>query len=335
METTHQTIIRLESGGLVMFTRSIKILLILPFIMLLAACNAKVTEVTGPRLPDYQIIAESRTVVFIHGMYLTPTIWDGWEERFQAAGYATHSPAWPVHELSVEEQNALHPNTELAALTLSAVLQHYREFIATLDEEPILIGHSMGGLVVQLLLAEGVGAGGIAIDSAPPFGVISVSPVFLKANFPHLNPLASASRPVKLTFEQFQFGFANGMPEEQQLSLYQEHMVPESRRIGRSTLTLQAKVNTKTARVPLLLIAGGKDHTIPAGLSNLNFQIYGDTPAITDYKMFPDRNHLIIVQDAWEQVADYALTWIEVNQIPILIEDVATQAAMDTHDNPY
>ena len=294
----------LLSGGFTMLIRNIKLLLVLPFIMLLAACNAKITEVTGPRLPDYRTISNSGTVVFIHGMYLTPRIWEGWEERFQAAGYTTHSPAWPLHELSVEDQNALHPSAELGALTLPAVLQHYRDFIATLDEEPILVGHSMGGLIVQLLLAEGIGAGGIAIDSAPPFGVISIDPAFLKANSPHLNPFLKASVPVQLTFGQFQFGFANGMPEEQQSAIYQEQVVPESRRIGRFTLTSQAKVDATVARTPLLLIAGGKDHTIPANLNYSNFQIYRNTPAITDYKMFPDRNHLTIVQAGWEQVAD-------------------------------
>lgn len=315
-----------------MHFKNIKRLWILLLIVPLMACNTKVTEVTGPRLPDYHTISESRTVVFIHGMYLTPRIWEGWEQQFQSAGYSTYSPAWPLHDSSVEEQHARHPSMELGALTLSAVLQHYRDFIATLDEEPILVGHSMGGLIVQLLLAEGIGAGGIAIDSAPPFGVISVSPVFLKANLPHLNPLGRTGSPVKLSFEQFQFGFANGMPEDQQRAIYQQHMVPESRRIGRSTLTTQAKVNTSVARAPLLLIAGGKDHTIPAGLNNLNFRIYGNTPAITDYKMFPDRNHLIIVQNGWEQVAGYALTWIDENQSPVVLENTITQNATDHHD---
>lgn len=198
-----------------MLIRNIKHLGILLLIMLLMACNMNVTEVTGPRLPDYKRIEKSRTVVFIHGMYLTPNAWESWERQFQVAGYDTYSPSWPLHDASVGEQNDRYPDAELGALTLSAVLQHYREFILTLDEAPILVGHSMGGLIVQLLLAEGIGAGGIAIDSAPPFGVISVSPIFLKANFPHLNPLASAGSPVKLSFKQFQFGFANGMEEEQ------------------------------------------------------------------------------------------------------------------------
>lgn len=318
-----------------MLTRNIKSLLVLPFIMLLAACNAKITEVTGPRLSNYHTISDSSTVVFIHGMYLTPKIWEGWEARFQAAGYATHSPAWPLHELPVENQNALHPSAELGALTLSAVLQHYRDFIATLDEEPILVGHSMGGLIVQLLLAEGIGAGGIAIDSAPPLGVISVDPAFLKANFPHLNPFQKAGVPVQLTLGQFQFGFANGMPEEQQLAIFQEQVVPESRRIGRSTLTTQAKVDASVARTPLLLIAGGKDHTIPASLNYSNFQIYSDTAAITDYKMFSDRNHLTIVQAGWEQVADYTLTWIDENQNPIVLESETINDVMDVHDYAY
>ncbi len=291
-----------------------KKILLLTISILLVACYGDVQEVKGPRLPEFATIGESKTILFIHGMYLTPKSWEDWEPYFQAQGFTTYNPPWPYHETSVIEQNAIHPSASLGTLTLSDLLQYYRDYIATLDEPPILIGHSMGGLIAQLLLGEGIVAGAVAIDSAPPQGVISTAPAFLKANLPHLNPLLKAEKPTKLTFKQFQFGFVNGWPLEAQQQAYAEFAVPESRRVGRSTLTTTAKIKPRIARQPLLLIAGGNDHTIPAGLTYSNFSKYENSPGITDYKKFAERTHFIIKQEGWTEVADYVIDWIEENK---------------------
>lgn len=284
-------------------------------------CNASVLEEKGGRNADYQSIHASTTIVFIHGMYLTPITWREWELQYQSLGYTTFSPAWPLHDLPIAEQNATHPNTALAELTLSEILQYYRDFIAALEEKPILIGHSMGGLITQILLSEGIAAGGIAINSAPPQGVISAELNFLKANQPHIDPFLSVSKPTQLTFGQFQFGFVNNMPLEEQKNAYAKYAVPESRRVGRSTLTSAAKVDATIERPPLLLISGGDDHTIPASLSYSNFLKYGNTPSVTDYKQFPERNHWTILQNDWELVAGYIDDWIEVNKLPMTLAE--------------
>lgn len=277
----------------------------------LTACYKHIEEEQGQRNPEYATIQDSKTIIFIHGMYLTPKVWQPWEEYFQAQGYETHAPAWPLHELSIEEQNQLHPSDTLGALTLKEVLNHYRAYLATLDEKPIGIGHSMGGLIVQMLLEEGLLSGGIALHSAPPFGVISAEPAFLKANWPMLNPLISSNEPIQLTFQQFQYGFVNGMNELQQKAAYDGFMVPESRRVGRATTTSAAKLALDLPRGPLLLVSGGIDRTITTNLNYANFRAYRDTPAITDYKQFPQRNHWTIGMDGWQEVADYSLAWIE------------------------
>lgn len=283
----------------------------------MAACNPDVLEEKGKRDPGYQITADSHTVLFIPGMYLTPAVWAEWESHFQSLGYTTLSPAWPQHELSVEAQNNLHPRAELGALTLSEVVDHYRNIIATLDEKPIVIGHSMGGLITQKLLQEGLIAAGIAINSAPPQGVVSAEANFLQANWPHLNPLTPVSEPVKLTLSEFAFGFTNGLPPLEQEAAYIHFAVPESRRIGRATLTPEAAVDDKAARAPLLLIAGGQDNTITSLLNYLNFTKYKNTPAITDYRQFPDRNHWTLRAAGWEAVADYVQGWIVETKAPI------------------
>ena len=293
----------------------IKTLFVALLSLLLFACAA------GPKSeqfqPDPKIshpISQTDSIVFIHGMYMTPEAWDEWQAYFQKLGYKTYAPAWPYHEVSVKEQKERHPYDNLAELRLRDIVSYYQEFIAKLEEPPIVIGHSMGGLVSQLLLAEGVTAGAVVINSAPPRGVLTMKPSFMKANMPHLNPFLSSSKPAQLTFEDFQYAFANDMPDEQQKKLYEKHMVPESRKVGRGALSSTAKVNYKAMRPPLLVISGGDDHIIPASLNYSNFKKYKQSPSVTYYKEFEGRNHLTLVQDGWENVASYIKGWIEDNK---------------------
>jgi pimeloyl-ACP methyl ester carboxylesterase len=264
---------------------------------------------------QHKAAIDSQTIVFIHGMYLTPKVWQPWEEYFQNLGYNTHSPAWPLHEPSISQQNELHPRESLAELDLPTVVQHYQAYIETLSEPPVLVGHSMGGLIVQQLLAKGIGAAGVAINSAPPSGVISMKFSFLKANWPHLNLFASSSEPSQLSLEQFSFGFVNGQQSDEQKDAYENYVVPESRAIGKAALSSDGDVDYDVERVPLLFLSGGQDNTIPASLNYSNFEEYSDSPAITDYKEFPDRNHWTILQPGWQSVAGYAHRWFKAKQI--------------------
>lgn len=282
--------------------------------LVLAACGSESLEIKGPRSAEFSTIEDAKTIVFIHGMYLTPKAWKEWELFFQAKGYRTYAPAWPYHETSVAEQNAVHPSETLGSLTLEQVITRYRDFLGTLSQPPILIGHSMGGLVAQLLLAEGLAAGAIAVNSAPPQGIVSLDPDFIKANFPHLNPFQNPAVPTQLTFEQFQFGFVNGMSEIEQKYAYEHFAVPESRRVGRAPLTTVAKMDYEQARGPLLLVAGEIDRTIPASLTLSIFESYQETPGITDYIEFVGRNHYTIKQFGWVDVTNYVATWIEENR---------------------
>lgn len=281
------------------------------------SCTLEVTEEKGLRLPGYEKIAPAESVVFIHGMFMTPLVWTEWEQHFQGLGYQTYAPAWPLHELSVDEQNNLHPSASLAALTLPEVVQHYRDFIQTLDEKPILIGHSMGGLVAQKLLEENLVAAAIVVNSAPPFGVITAEPEFLRSNLPVLNPARRPSAPVKLTPRQFENSFANGTAMPTQQEWYETYIVPESRRVGRASLTRGSRVDTSNPRPPMLIVAGGLDQVVTATLNYNNFKIFAETPAITDFVQFPERNHMTIKQENWESVADYIGNWITENSVEI------------------
>lgn len=253
--------------------------------------------------------AAPRTIVLIHGMFMTPACWQGWVERFTAQGYTVLAPAWPGHELPVAEQRRRHPDPARGALTLGEVVAHYEQVIRALPERPILMGHSMGGLVVQLLLQKGLGAAGVAIDSAPPKGVLSLKYSFLKSNWPVVSPFARKREPFLPSFDQFRYAFAHTLPEAEARAAYDALVVPESRLVGNGPTTEAARIDFQAPRPPLLLLAGAEDHIIPASLNRSNFERYRKAPAVTELEDLPGRVHFVLGQRGWEEVADRALAW--------------------------
>jgi pimeloyl-ACP methyl ester carboxylesterase len=254
----------------------------------------------------------AKTVVFIHGLYMTSLCWENWVTLFEAQGYRCLAPAYPGREnKSVQELQT--PGAALGKLTLSAILDHLENKIKKLDEKPILIGHSMGALITQLLLNRDLASAGIAIDSAPPSGVFTTTFSFLKANWGHITPFVNQNSPVIMSFERFQYAFVNDMPLEEQRAAFEKHVVPESRLIPRETL-FGTKIDFQKLHAPLLLIAGGNDNIIPPDLNEKNYRKYKSNGSITDFKQFPGRNHFIIGQKGWEEVADYCLEWLAKQQ---------------------
>jgi pimeloyl-ACP methyl ester carboxylesterase len=251
---------------------------------------------------------KAKTIVFIHGMYMNSLCWEHWVNLCQTKGYRCLAPDWPGRDKPIEVLRKNHPDQQLGHLTLGRVLEHFTDTIKTQDEKPILIGHSMGGLAVQLLLQRDLAVAGVAIDSAPPMGVFTTKWSFLKSNWPHITPFVSQSNPIEMTFERFQYTFVNGMPLSEQQAAYERYVVPESRRVPRESLT--ARVDFTKPHAPLLLIAGTNDNLIPASLIKFNHAKYKRSPSVTDLKEFAGRTHFIIGQKNWEEVADYSLEWL-------------------------
>jgi pimeloyl-ACP methyl ester carboxylesterase len=251
------------------------------------------------------------TIVFVHGMYMTPACWDSWRKRLGAQGYECLAPAWPGRDRSVADLRRDAESGSLAKLSLSDVIERHASLIAALPRKPIVIGHSMGGLVAQLLLQRGLVAAAVAVSSAPPQGVLALSWPFLKANWGHANPFVSKSRPVAMSFERFQYCFTNGLPLAQQRAAYETYVVPESRRVPAESLTATAHVDFRKPGAPLLMIAGADDHLIPAALNRANYRKYQRPGSVTELLEFAGRTHFIIGQDGWEEVADATTTWLE------------------------
>jgi len=252
---------------------------------------------------------KTKTIVLIHGMFMNPLCWEKWIPRYQAKGYKVLAPAWPGRDKSVDELRQNHPDPELAKLKLGDVVEYLANVINGLNEKPAIIGHSMGGLVVQLLLQRDLVVAGVAIDPAPPAGVFTTAFSFLKANFPAINPFL-LSRPMMMTFEQFQYAFVNTLPLAEQRAAYDRYAIPESRGVPTSSLGAAGRIDFKKPHLPLLITAGEKDHIVPAVLNRSNFNKYKGS-SITEFKVFPGRDHFVIGEKGWDEVADYSLAWIE------------------------
>ena len=251
----------------------------------------------------------SKTIMLIHGAWLTPASWDLFRARYEAQGYTVLAPPWPFEDRPIEDlRRSPHPN--LGKLTIRKIVDHYEDLIRELHEPPILIGHSIGGIVVQMLLDRGLGAVGVAIDPAPVRGVFS-TPGALRAALPVFLAWKGWSRTVTMSPQHFASSFANDLPVADQRSAYERHVVPTPGRLYYQLATgVGTGVNFKNAnRAPLLLIAGENDRTIEPSMVRANYKKYRGSPAVTELKSFPNRSHWLVAGPGWEEVADYALQW--------------------------
>lgn len=250
------------------------------------------------------------TVVFITGAFVHHSCWDTWKVYFEHKGFKATAPPWPHKDATPEVLRNSHPSAEIAANRLSQLTDHYERIIRQLPEKPVLIGHSIGGLIVQILLQRGVGVAGVAIHSVPPQGVFTFKLSFLRAGWGSLGFFTSARRSFMMSFEQWRYAFTNGMSYEAQKESYYKCAIPESKLIVRDTITRAARVKFLNPRVPLLLISGTADNTIPASLNYANYKKYRRSDSITDYKEFEGRNHFVLGQSTWKEDADHILEWL-------------------------
>ena len=252
-----------------------------------------------------------KSVVFITGAFVSNSCWDEWRIYFESKGYKTIAPPWPHKNASAELLRISHPNAEIASNRLTALTDYYSKVVQQLSEKPILIGHSIGGLIVQLLLQRGLGSAGIAIHSVAPKGIFTFKWSFLKAGWGALGFFTPVDKSYLMSFRQWQYAFTNGMSCEDQKSSYYKFAIPESKMVVRDTISNAAKIDFKKSHAPLLFLSGTADHTIPASLNFSNFRKYSDKNSVTDYKEFDGRNHFVLGQTTWMENADYILRWIK------------------------
>jgi pimeloyl-ACP methyl ester carboxylesterase len=254
-------------------------------------------------------------VVFVHGLWLLPSSWDRWAKVFEEAGYTALTPKWPDDPDTVADANE-HPEV-FARKTVGQVADHFADVIGKLDKKPAVIGHSFGGLLTQMIAGRGLSAVSVAIDPAPFRGVLPLPISALKSAAPVLSNPANRHRAVPLTFDQFRFGFANAVSEDEAKELYETYAVPapgaplfQAASANLNPWT-EAKVDTKNPeRGPLLIISGEKDNTVPWSIANASYQKQSRNEAVTEIVELPNRGHALTIDGGWREVADTALAFV-------------------------
>jgi pimeloyl-ACP methyl ester carboxylesterase len=256
-------------------------------------------------------------IVFIHGLWLLPSSWKKWGEVFREGGYAPVMPDWPGDGDSVEQARA-NPDA-IAKNTIGSIIDHTSEVIGRLEKKPAIVGHSFGGMFAQLLAGRGLSAATIAIDPAPFRGVLGLPLSTLRSAAPVLaNPL-NRGKAKSLTFDQFQYGWTNAIPDEQEARrLYDDCHVPGPATVlmqgGNANLNprTEAKVDTKNPdRGPLLLISGASDHTVPTSLVEGQLKKQQRNPGTTEIEVVANRGHSLTIDDGWQLVATKALAFVK------------------------
>ena len=254
------------------------------------------------------------TIVLIHGFWVTPRSWEHWKARYEARGYQVLTPAYPGFEVEVEALNA--DPSPIKDVTAPEIVEHLESVVKELDSPPILMGHSAGGVFVQLLLDRGHGAVGVAINSAPPEGIPVVPLSQIKSTFAVLRSPANRHKAVGFTPEQWHYAFTNTFSEEESQALYERYHVPASGGIFWDNILANVKpghqdtwVDFKNdSRAPLLFISGSEDHLMPPKVQRSNAKHY-KSDTITEVKEFEGFAHLLPAQEGWEEIADHALQW--------------------------
>ncbi|AKN70488.1 MULTISPECIES: alpha/beta hydrolase [Streptomyces] len=264
-----------------------------------------------------RVNASGRTpVVFVHGLWLLPSSWDRWATVFDEAGFASLTPGWPDDPDTVAEAHA-HPEV-FAGKSVGQVADHFADVIGRLERKPVVVGHSFGGLITQMLAGRGLAAASVAIDPAPFRGVLPLPFSSLRAASAVLGNPANYHRAVPLTYEQFRYAFANAVSEQEARELYERFAVPApgeplfQAAVANINPWSEVKVDTLTPdRGPLLIISGEKDHTVPWAIAHASYRKQArNEHAVTEIHEMPGRGHALTIDSGWREVAGTALAFL-------------------------
>jgi len=254
-------------------------------------------------------------VVFVHGLWLLPSSWDRWAELFEEAGYVALMPGWPDDPETVAEARE-HPEV-FAGKSIGEIADYEESIIRKLERKPVVIGHSFGGLLTEILAGRGLAAASVAMSPAPFRGVLPLPISALRSGSPVLRNPANRHRAIPLTYDQFRYGFANAVDEDEAKQLYAEFSVagPGEPLFQAAAANLnpwtEAKVDTKNPeRGPLLIVVGEKDHTVPPAIAKAAYKRQQGNEGVTEFVEIPGRGHALVIDNGWRDVADKALAFV-------------------------
>ena len=253
----------------------------------------------------------TKSIVFITGTFIGSNCWDEWKTYFEDKGYKCLAPAWPHKEASPEELRNRHPDPAIASTRLNTLTDYFAGIVNALPEKPIMIGHSLGGLIVQLLLQRGFGIAGVAMHSFPPAGVRVSKFQLLRTLWRTMDFFTSRQETYMISFKRWRHTIANGMTCDEQKESFYKYATPESKLVIRDAFKCASKIHFDKKHLPLLFISGSCDRLTSPSLNFNNYSRYKTSDSITEYKEYKGRNHLVFGHPAWRDEANLILNWLQ------------------------
>jgi pimeloyl-ACP methyl ester carboxylesterase len=255
--------------------------------------------------------SQPKQIVFITGTFISNACWDEWITYFESKGFICFAPAWPYKDAPAEDLRNKPAEDAIATNTITSLTEYFASFINALHEKPILVGHSLGGLIVQLLLQMDVAIAGVAIHSFPPQGINRFRLSFLKAMWEAMVLFSSANKTYLISFRKWKKSIANKMDCDLQKELYYKYAIPESKLIIRDIFKCVTKIDFNKSHAPLLFTSGGLDRLVQAEINYSNYERYPANNSVTDYKEFKSHNHLVFGHTAWKREARFIFHWLQ------------------------
>jgi len=220
----------------------------------------------------------------------------------------------PYHDIDPSDP----PPPELGDTSLIDYADALEEQIKGLAHKPVIVGHSMGGIIAQILVARGVAQAGIFLAPAPPAGAPAtwelLMPSVSRTLTGKLFLAAIPKEPHRLSFKQAAYSCLNGLSPERQKEEYDKWVYESGRALwelgfwyldGRKA----TKVDPDKITVPTLTVAAGRDRIVPERVVRSNAARYRDRDG--EYTVFQSLAHMLIIEDGWEEVADHCAAWMD------------------------
>lgn len=252
----------------------------------------------------------TRNILFITGAFVSNICWNNWRQYFESKGFETAAPPWPHKDAPTETLRNRQPDSKVASNRLADLVEYFAVHAKKFPEPPILIGHSIGGLIAQLLIQRDLGQMAVVVHSVPPQGVKTFKFSFIKSGWRALGFFTPTNESYMMSFNTWEYAFVNGMSCEEQKEAYYRFAIPESKLVVRDTTGKAANVDFSRPHAPLLFIAGSTDHCIPASLNYSNYKRYRHKDSVTEFKELEGRNHFVLGQPSWPETAQTIYEWI-------------------------
>jgi alpha-beta hydrolase superfamily lysophospholipase len=262
-----------------------------------------------------QKVSDEKTIVLLHGLFQNAHSWEHWAAYYKDLGYTVYTPSLPYHRGEPDSLNQ-HIHPDLVDLEFKEALDSITAFVDRLSQPPIVVGHSIGGLITQKLVEAGKAEMGIMLASANPRGISVLNWKYIRSNFRMVSPFRDRNKVCTPSFRWFKYTFFNTLSDSAARAEYQQYFIPESRKIAKSSTKKGLEIDFDKPHVPMLFVAGEKDNDLPPPLIRKNYQAYTHHSSVRDYYEFPDKSHYIASEPGWEEVAKYVARWIAQNRSP-------------------